>query len=391
MTNQLQIDSILQTIDRIASSTNFQGAKLLNGNFDFTVSGQDPNVSDYQINAAKLGYGETRDVEVVITASAQHAGLFISTNGALDLTNATSTFTFEIAGSKGSREFSFASGTSLDSMVEAINTFKDVTGVSAAVSGVTGFSIKSVEYGSNEFVSFDVISQGGQAGSVVQLSANNENDLSGTSSTFANVTNPIRDSGQDIGAIINGIAATSDGRTARIATDFLDMEIEISAASGGADTLQTISALTITGGGAKFNLGPSVDINNQVSIGLGNVASRKLGDINVGYLDDLGSGNSSNLVDGDLETAQKIVDAAISQVSSLRGKIGAFQSNVINSTINSLGVALENTSAAESSIRDTDFASETAAMTRAQILSSASTNILSIANSQPQAALQLLG
>ena len=93
----------------------------------------------------------------------------------------------------------------------------------------------------------------------------------------------------------------------------------------------------------------------------------------------------------DLETAQKIVDAAISQVSSLRGKIGAFQSNVINSTINSLGVALENTSAAESSIRDTDFASETAAMTRAQILSSASTNILSIANSQPQAALQLLG
>ena len=163
------------------------------------------------------------------------------------------------------------------------------------------------------------------------------------------------------------------------------------AASGGADTLQTISALTITGGGAKFNLGPSVDINNQVSIGLGNVASRKLGDINVGYLDDLGSGNSSNLVDGDLETAQKIVDAAISQVSSLRGKIGAFQSNVINSTINSLGVALENTSAAESSIRDTDFASETAAMTRAQILSSASTNILSIANSQPQAALQLLG
>ncbi|MFG0249815.1 MAG: flagellin [Phycisphaeraceae bacterium JB051] len=388
--NQLQIDSILQTIDRISSSTNFQGAKLLNGNFDFTVSGQASTVSDYQINAAKLGYGETRDVEVVITASAQHAGMFVSTNGALDLTNATSTFTFEIAGSKGSREFSFASGTTLASITDAINTFKETTGVSAAVSG-TGFSLKSTEYGSNEFVSFDVISQGGQAGSVVQLSANNENDLSATSTTFANVTNPIRDSGQDVGAIINGIAATSDGRTARIATDFLDMEIEISGASGGADTLQTISAFTITGGGAKFNLGPSVDINNQVSIGLGNVASRKLGDINIGYLDDLGSGKTSNLVDGDLETAQKIVDSAISQVSSLRGKIGAFQSNVINSTINNLGVALENTSAAESSIRDTDFASETAAMTRSQILSSAATNILSIANSQPQSALQLLG
>ncbi len=387
--NQLQIDSILQTIDRIASSTNFQGAKLLNGNFDFTVSGQAATVNDYQINATKLGYGETRDVEVVVTASAQHAGLFLSTNGALDLTNANSTFTFEIAGSKGSREFSFASGTTLASVAETINTFKEVTGVSAATSG-TGLVIKSTAYGSNEFVSFDIINQGGQAGSVFTLSTIDENTAdTGGATTFANVTSAIRDAGQDVGAIINGINATSDGRTAKVATDFLDMEVELTAA--GATSLSTISALTITGGGAKFNLGPSVDINNQVSIGLGNVASRKLGDINVGYLDDLGSGNSSNLVDGDLETAQKIVDAAISQVSSLRGKIGAFQSNVINSTINSLGVALENTSAAESSIRDTDFASETAAMTRAQILSSASTNILSIANSQPQAALQLLG
>lgn len=57
----------------------------------------------------------------------------------------------------------------------------------------------------------------------------------------------------------------------------------------------------------------------------------------------------------------------------------------------SLGIALENTSAAESSIRDTDFASETASLTRAQILSQASTNILSMANSQPQSALALLG
>tara|TARA_Y100000589_G_scaffold311184_1_gene330294 strand:+ start:3787 stop:5283 length:1497 start_codon:yes stop_codon:yes gene_type:complete len=387
--NQLQVDSILQTIDRIASSTSFQGAKLLNGTFDFTVSGQASEVSDYQINATKLSYGETRDVEIVVTASAQHAGLFVSTNGALDLTNATSTLTFEIAGSKGSREFSFASGTTLASITEAINTFKETTGVSAAVSG-TGFSIKSTEYGSNEFVSFDIINQGGQAGAVVSLSAGNENDLSSTNTTFANVTSPIRDAGQDVGAIINGIAATSDGRTARIATDFLDMEIELDGASGS-NALQTISAFTITGGGAKFNLGPSVDINNQVSIGLGNVASRKLGNVNIGYLDDLGSGNSSNLVDGNLESAQKIVNAAISQVSSLRGKIGAFQSNVVGTTMRSLGIALENTSAAESSIRDTDFASETASLTRAQILSQASTNILSMANSQPQSALALLG
>lgn len=387
--NQLQVDSILQTIDRIASSTSFQGAKLLNGTFDFTISGQAATVNDFTINAAKLSHGDTRDIEVVVTASAQHAGLFVSTNGALDLTAATSTFTFEIGGSKGSREFSFASGTTLASIADAVNTFKEVTGVSAIASG-TGLVFKSTEYGSEEFVSFDITNAGGQAGSVFTLSTVDENTADTTSATtFANVTSPLRDNGQDVGAIINGVAATTSGRSARIATDFLDMDIELTAA--GATSLSTISAMTITGGGAKFNLGPNVDINNQVSIGLGNVASRKLGDVNVGYLSQLGSGNTANLVTGNLETAQEIVNSAISQVSSMRGKIGAFQSNVVGTTIRSLGIALENTSAAESSIRDTDFASETAALTRAQILSQASTNILSIANSQPQSALALLG
>lgn len=389
--NQLQVDSILQTIDRIASSTSFQGAKLLNGSFDFTVSAQDADVSDYQINAAKLSHGDTRDIEVVVTESAQHAALFISAGAQnLVLTTTGESFTFEIAGSQGSREFSFASGTTLSSIAEAITTFKDVTGVSAIASG-NGLVIKSTEYGSNEFVSFDVINQAGQVGGVYAVSATDETivNSASTGTIFGSVTNPIRDAGQDVGAIINGIAATTDGRTARVATDFLDMEIELTEA--GATALATTAALTITGGGAKFNLGPNVDINNQVSIGLGNVSSRNLGDINIGYLDDLGSGNSSNMVDGDLESAQKIINAAIDQVSSLRGKIGAFQANVVGTTIRSLGVALENTSAAESSIRDTDFASETAALTRAQILSQASTNILSIANSQPQSALSLLG
>jgi flagellin len=387
--NQLQVDSILQTIDRIAESTSFEGVKLLNGTFDFNISGQDPAVNSFQINAAKLSHNETRDVEVVVTASAQHAGLFISTNGdKLILSSQTDTFTFEIAGSKGSREFSFASGTTLSSIAEAINTFKETTGLSALASA-TGLFIKSVEYGSNEFVSFDVINQSNQKGGVYSLVADDETTASTTGLGFGAINNPYRDSGQDVGAIINGITATSDGRTARIATDFLDMSIELTEV--GAKTLDTIQAMTITGGGAKFNLGPQVNITNQASIGIQNVASRKLGDINVGFLNDLGSGNAANLVDGDLEVAQKIVNLAISQVSNLRGRIGAFQSNVIGATSRNLGVALENTSAAESSIRDTDFAAETAELTRSQILVNASTNVLGIANQQPNSVLSLLG
>ena len=71
--------------------------------------------------------------------------------------------------------------------------------------------------------------------------------------------------------------------------------------------------------------------------------------------------------------------------------LSAFQKNTIGATVRSLNVSVENTSAAQSVIRDSDFASETAALTRSQILVSASTNILSLANQAPNSALQLLG
>ncbi len=86
-----------------------------------------------------------------------------------------------------------------------------------------------------------------------------------------------------------------------------------------------------------------------------------------------------------------MIDDAIKQVSSLRGRLGAFQKNTVGSTISSLGIALENTAAAESQIRDTDFAAETAELTRGQILQQAAIQSLSLANSSPQAVLSLLG
>jgi len=388
--NQLQVDSILQTIDRIASSTSFQGTKLLNGTFDFTVSGQSNVVSDFSINAAKLSFEENQDVQVLVTQSAQQAGLYLSLGGSpVDLTDADSRLTFEIAGAKGSREFTFASGTSHTSVAEGINTFSEVTGVSATASG-TGIYLHSTALGSDDFVSIDVIDDGGQVGSVFQMDANNVFSAQTTGGTaLGTITNPIRDEGQDVGAIINGIAATARGATARINTDFLDVSLTLSTA--GAQSLSTVDAFTITGGGAKFNLGPNVDILNQVSVGIENVAARNLGTLTNGYLDDLGSSRSANMEDGDLNQAQAIVNDAIGQVSSLRGRLGAFQKNIVGATIRSLGVALENTSAAESSIRDTDFATETAELTRSQILVQASTNVLGIANSQPQNVLSLLG
>ncbi|HED52951.1 MAG TPA: flagellin [Phycisphaerales bacterium] len=399
--NQLQIDSILQTIDRVADQTSFQGSKLLNGNLDFRVSSQASGIDDLRVNGAKFD-GDSLDVNVLVTQSAQRGGLFLSL-GATSLNlggtggtdGTTSTFVVEITGSLGSREFSFASGTTLAQVKDTINTFSDVLGVSAVTSG-TGIRLQSTEFGEDAFTTVKVIDDAQQAGGVYNLTSTNfasADTSSGVAYSATSAANGIRDEGQDIGATINGIVATTDGKTAKIDTDFLNLQVTLDTS-----TSQTLGAVgtgrtfAIAGGGATFQLGGKVDIQSKVTLGVSEVAIRKLGSNAAGgFLDDLSSGKSFNVVDGDLTAAQKVVSEAIEQVSTLRGRLGAFQRNTLGATRRSLGVNLENSSAAESVIRDTDFASETAALTRSQILVSAATNTLSLANSQPQTALQLLG
>ncbi len=406
--NQLQVDSILQTIDRISSATSFQGVKLLNGNYDYKASSVAAGVADYKVNGAKFN-GTNQTVNVLVTQSAQQAGLYMSMGGTgLDLAAANSSFTIEIAGSLGSRELTFTSGTTMTSIAAAINTFTDITGVQASViasGNSNGIKLNAKEFGSSEFVSVKVVNDGGLSTTNLGLynwasqnfAALNTTAITDYSTTTA--SNGVRDSGQDIGATINGITATSNGKTARINSDFLDVQVTLNTSTS--QTLGVVGgstgALKITGGGADFQLAGQVDIAGKVSLGIGDVATRKLGKVETAtagtfnFLSDLGSGKSLNLVNGDLTLAQKAVGQASDQVASLRGRLGAFQKNTIGATIRSLGVAAENTAAAESVIRDADFAGETAGLTRSQILVSASTNVLALANSAPQSALQLLG
>lgn len=93
---------------------------------------------------------------------------------------------------------------------------------------------------------------------------------------------------------------------------------------------------------------------------------------------------------GGASAAIASIDSAIKTIDSARADLGALQ-NRFQSTIRNLSNIVENVSAARSQIRDTDFAKETAELTRAQILQQASTTILSQANTRPQTALSLLG
>ncbi|TVS09056.1 MAG: flagellin [Phycisphaerales bacterium] len=398
--NQVQIDSILQTIDRIAGQTNFQGVKLLNGNFDYQTSAVNASVSQFQVNGAKFK-GDSMNVDVNITTSAQRGQLFmdLGATGSLDMNNTGSAFTIEISGALGSRQLQFSSGTSFAAIQDAINTFSDVTGVVASAEG-NGIKLLSSEFGSSNFVSLKVVNEGNvQGGGIMKYESGDANTLStdpNDITAFGAANNGVRDRGQDVVANINGVAATANGRTISVNSDMLDVRINLTESS--ATQLSSFTAFQITGGGADFQLGSRVDIEGKVSLGISDVNSRKLGSIedadNIGRffnLSDLGSGRSLNVVDGDIGVAQDVVGKAINEVASLRGRLGAFQSNTIGATMRSLAIAVENTEAAQSVIRDADFASETAALTRSQILSQASINTLSLANQSPQNALALLG
>ena len=89
------------------------------------------------------------------------------------------------------------------------------------------------------------------------------------------------------------------------------------------------------------------------------------------------------------QTAIRVIDAAIQSVSTSRADLGALQAR-FDSIISNLTTGVENQSAAQSRIRDADFATETAALTRAQILQQAGTAVLAQANAAPQNVLALL-
>jgi len=93
--------------------------------------------------------------------------------------------------------------------------------------------------------------------------------------------------------------------------------------------------------------------------------------------------------DGDTATLFSRLDSAQNSIASYRATLGSVQSR-LNSTINNIDIASENMAAAQSRIRDVDYASETAKLTQGRILSTAALSVMTQANASPEAVLQLL-
>ncbi len=412
--NQLQIDSAIESITRISNTATFGGLKLLNGQLDYNVSGiVAGDIAQAKVFGASFIGAPSIAVDVQVVASAQTGGLFLRgdlpTPGSPLNGTVLSTTTLRIAGSRGVTEISVVSGRTLDDIITAVNRLSTSTGVSAerinATDVSSGIVFRSTAYGSDAFVSVDRVdgppnlaNDWFRTYSLVDNAAVPGSvpfpwGLIGTTLTVDN-----HDTGRDVTALVNGTIATGNGLNVSVNGPTLSLELLLNETfgtmPGGA-----VSTFHITGGGALFQLGPEVNAQQQANIGVASMAASTLGGVlidgNLQFLSSLKSGQVNSLDASsdrkDFSQASDILQKAIDEVSILRGRLGAFERNVLETNVRSLQASFENLTASSSRIRDADFAQETSELTRSQILTNAGTTVLALANAQSQNVLQLLG
>jgi flagellin len=274
--------------------------------------------------------------------------------------------------------FSVQAGTTtLQSFVDQINSQSSVTGVVAEIfqNANNDFRVRlrSTEYGANFSVNLND-QQANLLDGATSASATGVN-------AEARVTLSTIDGGEVFVTFTGGVSRGDSGLRL---TDAKGNVILLNEA-GNDVAINDAAVGRTTTGQLQFQIGANAgqvarfSINNMRSdkLGTGVVAGKSLADVDVTKT-------------GGAEEALKIIDAAIQQVSKLRGDMGAFQKNVLESNMRSLAVAKENLTATESAIRDTNFAEEISRFTKFQILQQAGMSVLGQANFAPQAVLQLI-
>jgi flagellin len=382
--NQNQIRSAIDSINRIAAQTQFGTKKLLDG-----TAGVSAVVTDFTRVGGlffggsvfgSVGGAASQDYAIgtgTITIDVTQAATRAQVNGDRDYTGASAIIQTSATVVINGVSFTTQAGTTtLQSFVDQINSQSSVTGVVAELftsGGNTRVRLRALEYGANFSVTVNdaqgiLIAGGGTS------SATGQNARATVSITNID--------GNTVTVLFTG--GVSRGDSGLRLTDARGNVLLLTEAGNDA-AIDAAAVGRTTAGQLQFQIGANAgqvarfSINNMRAdqLGTGVVAGSSLRDIDVTKT-------------GGAEEALRIIDAAIQQVSKLRGDMGAFQKNVLESNMRSLAVAKENLTATESAIRDTNFAEEISRFTRFQILQQAGMSVLGQANFAPQAVLQLI-
>lgn len=367
--NQAQYQSIVESINRIASTTQFGTKKLLDGS-----SGVQGLVTDgSKVASMSLGgaYGGSNAitsngaVTITVTTAATQASVGSRTIGLSDAATVGATAgQFSINGVS----FNAQSTDTVAQLRDKINAASSQTGVVAVTNNSGVITLQSLAYGSQARI--DLTDSTG-----VLLSSAGYSGAAGTAAVAQVKV------GSGATALFTGSLGGFDGLTL---SDASGNSIRLTSAGNSTGVTNAAVGQAVVGN-ASFQIGGNA--GQSTSMSLGNFAANQLG---ANIITGLNMSNLDLTTSAGADNALKVMDGAIDQLSRARGSIGNFQRNVLESNIRSLGTAKENLAATESSIRDVDVADEMTNYTKLQILQQAGLSVLSQANSAPQSVLALL-
>lgn len=357
---QKEVNSLTSEIDRISSSANFNGIKLLDGSLG---AAKNPTLDAATINGTTAtlspvaAKGSTFTTDAIVKATDT-------------TTNQTLTISYKDANGKAtSVDVSYKGGTdattTATNILNAINADPTAKGLFKASADSGKLKLESVSTGSNAIQATGITST-----DAAQKKLGGGPAVAGTDAT----------SSVDLSNWKAGDSVTLNGKVYQ--ADTVNALDELLKKDGfmhsGSTTATTFIADPAAEKGLILQIGESNDSYQQVRVSIGNMDSKSLG---------LGGIDLSSQI-GAL-AAMDTVSRAIDQVSATRGSLGAIQ-NRLDHTINNLSVTDENMAAAESRIRDVDMAKEMMDFTKNNILTQAAQSMLAQANTLPQGVLQLL-
>ncbi|MEW6282508.1 MAG: flagellin [Candidatus Eremiobacterota bacterium] len=280
-------------------------------------------------------------------------------------------------------------GTTMSAAVNNLNNALDAAGIKMTASfDATNarFVLENDEYGSSATIlnAFSSNATGAQSTGLAGVAGTSYN----VAASGAVLSGAAGAAGQDVAGTIGGFAATGEGQflTGASGTDVADLQLKITAAAPGA-----YGSVTVANNSLKFQVGAFAD--QTVSLAVDAVSTNILGRSASGtvYMGtvNLASIDVTTNNGGGAQDAIRVLDAAISQVSTMRSKLGSFQKDVLETTVRNLGVAQQNIMASESNIRDADFAEEMLKFSRGQILAQTGFSMLTQANQSAQQVLRL--
>jgi flagellin len=361
--NQNQLDGMMSSITRISQQTQFGKKNLLDGSSGVNASlTNSTNLSAITLSGMLGGASvvENSSVDINVTTAATQA----TTTGTATYAASTSTVSagsFSINGVT----FNTTSTQTIQQVVDQVNQASGQTGVAAVLDGSNAVVLTTTAFGAN--ASIDVTDATG-----IVLSAAGAVSAAGTNAV-ATVTAPVAGQGATaLSATFTGGQAGADGLTL---SDGEGNVVKLTIAGNVTGTVTGVAQVRV--GSAQFQIGANAGQTAMLSIG--NFSASNLGVDNL----DLTSTSGAN-------ATLAALDAAIESVTRSRGEIGSFHRNILESNVRSLGVAKENMSATESTIRDTDIAEEMTNYTKLQILQQAGMSVLAQANAAPQSVLSLL-